>query len=204
MRLTSFPRGHYSRLAAERRMTSLIEREFAAAGEDFVEIDCDWIRAVYDPHQAVTSDDGLRVAYRAISDQGELHWLVFTQGKKRPYHSESLCPFQAFDDARIAMARRRMVRANWADVQALMRDLRFGRARFRVIIGDAYASPLCVMGVRHFLRRVGLSRVQTMSGTILAWLALLDPQLGFVIAQAAQRTGLTVTEPETVLDTATG
>lgn len=191
MHLKSFDRKHFSVLARQRQMTSLLEREIAASGTDFIEIYCDWIRAVYDPSQKVTSDDGLRTAFRAVSDQGELHWLVYTDGKVHPCHSEASCPFDAFEEARFASIRRKAVRSNWAEVETLIRDLRTGRVRFGIELEDAYASPLCAMGVRHFLRRVGLSRARRLPGVALAWLAALDPQLGFVIAQAAHRVGHT-------------
>jgi hypothetical protein len=62
--------------------------------------------------------------------------------------------------------------------------------RFDILIEDAHTSPLCAMGTRHFLRSVGLSGITRLSGFKLAWLMLLEPQLGFVIHQAALREGV--------------
>lgn len=189
----------YERLAQERPMISLIDRDIIALGGDFIPLRSDWISLFYDTGHKVISDDGSQYAYRAITTRGELLWFVFSTGKTRGYHSEETCPFAAFDEARAALAQRREIKSRWSDVQTIARSLRRGRIRFDILIEDAHSSPLCAMGTRHFLRSVGLPGITRLSGVQLAWLMLLEPQLGFVIHQAALREGvLNATGPQSV------
>jgi hypothetical protein len=180
----------YERLARERQMTSLIDRDIIALGGDFIPLRSDWISLFYDTAHKVISDDGSQYAYRAITTRGELLWFVFSTGKSRGYHSEAACPFAAFTEAKTALDQRRQIKARWSDVTSIARDLRCGKMRFDILIEDAHTSPLCAMGTRHFLRSVGLSGITRLSGFKLAWLMLLEPQLGFVIHQAALREGV--------------
>lgn len=184
----------YERLALERQMMSLIDRDIIALGGDFVPLRSDWISLFYDAGHKIVSEDGSQYAYRAITTRGELLWFVFSNGKSRGYHSEASCPFEAFAQARAALDQRRQIKSRWSDVTSVARDLRRGRRRFDILIEDAHTSPLCAMGTRHFLRSVGLSGITRLSGFKLAWLMLLEPQLGFVIHQAALREG--VLKPE--------
>lgn len=180
----------YERLAQERQMMSLIDQDIIALGGDFIPQRSDWISLFYDSAHKVTSDDGSQYAYRAITTRGELLWFVFSNGKARGYHSEADCPFDAFKEARAALAQRRQIKSRWTELQRIARALRRRQARFDILIEDAHSSPLCPMGTRHFLRSVGLSGITRLSGFKLAWLMLLEPQLGFVIHQAALRQGL--------------
>ena len=54
-------------------------------------------------------------------------------------------------------------------------------------IEDAFASPLCTMGVAAFMRRMRISQVKEISGRLAAILMWIDPQVGFVIYQADLR-----------------
>lgn len=180
----------FRRLAHERQMTSLIDRDIIALGGDFIPLRSDWVSLYYDTGYKVCSDDGSQYAYRAITTRGELLWLVFSTGKSRGYHSEASCPVGAFEEAQTALAHRREVKSRWDDVTSVARALRRGSLRFDVLIEDAHNSPLCAMGTRHFLRSVGMSGITRISGFKLAWLMLVEPQLGFVIHQAALREGV--------------
>ena len=177
----------FKSLAADRQMTSLIDKEIIADGGAFTYLRSDWVALYFDSGNVVVSDDGSQSAYRAITTCGEKLWLVFSEGKTRGYHAESDCPFEAFEEARDALTRRRAIRADWDNIKALAQDLRMRRVALDIHIDDAVASPLCAMGTRHFLRRLGMSKVTRISGFKLAWLMLLEPQLGFVIDQAASR-----------------
>lgn len=180
----------FDTLAAERQMTSLIDKEIIASSAPFIFLRSDWVSLYYDPDHVITSDDGSQYAHRAVTLCGEKLWLVFSTGKQRGYHAESSCPFEAFDEARDALDRRRRVKADWDDVRRLARDLRLRRHSLDILIEDAEASPLCAMGTRHFLRAMGIPNLKRISGFKLAWLMLLEPQLGFVITEAAKRRGL--------------
>lgn len=191
----------FKALAAERQMTSLLDKEIVSAGDDFVFLRSDWISLYYDRAHVIRSDDGSQHAYRAITKQGEKLWLVFSRGKTRGYHAECDCPFEAFEAAKDALFRRRQIKANWTDVTRLARDLRLRRLQLDVRIEDAEQSPLCAMGVRHFLRSIGASHLTRMSGFKLAWIMLLEPQLGFVIYQAALRQGVRERSVQTLQET---
>ncbi|SHH48412.1 hypothetical protein [Marivita hallyeonensis] len=180
----------YELLAQERPMVSLIDRDILALGGDFIPLRSDWISLFYDTGHKVTSDDGSQYAFRAITTRGEYLWLVFSAGKTRGYHAETTCPHSAFAEAREALTYRRAVKSRWDDVRAVARALRRGKLRFDVLIEDAMESPLCAMGTRHFLRSFGLSGIKRISGFKLAWMMLIEPQLGFVIYQAALREGV--------------
>lgn len=181
----------FKALAADRQMTSLIDKEIIANGDSFKFIRSDWVPLFYDQGHEVTSDDGSQTAYRAITTMGEKLWLVFSTGKTRGFHAESTCPFDAFVEARDALDRRRAIRRDWDEVEQLGRDLRRRRITMDVRIEDAEASPLCAMGTRHFMRRMGMPRITRASGFIIAWLMLIEPQLGFVLHQAALRENVT-------------
>ncbi|MEM6593556.1 MAG: hypothetical protein AAF672_02120 [Pseudomonadota bacterium] len=177
-------------LAADRQITSLIDKEIISSGQDYVFLRSDCIALYYDRAHIVRSDDGSQHAYRAITKQGEKLWLVFSEGKTRGYHAECDCPFEAFDITRRALQQRRQVKANWNDVRRLARDLRMRRVQLNVRLEDAERSPLCTMGIRHFLRSIGLPNLTRMSGFKLAWMMLAEPQLGFVLHEAAVREGV--------------
>jgi len=177
----------FKALATERQMTSLIDKEIIANGDAFSYLRSDWVSLFYDQANCVTSDDGSQKAYRAITTKGEMLWLVFSKGKTRGYHAECDCPFEAFSEARDALERRRNIRGNWGKVEQLGRQLRRRQIKMDVLIKDAHASPLCAMGARHFLARMGMAKVKRISGFSLAWLMLIEPQLGFVLHQAALR-----------------
>ena len=179
----------FKALAADRQMTSLIDKELIASGDAFTYLRSDWVSLYYDQAHFVTSDDGSQTAYRAVTTSGEMLWLVFSTGKTRGYHAESACPFDAFHEARDALDRRRAVRKNWGEIKQLGQDLRLRRIKMEVRIEDATASPLCAMGTRHFLRRMGMPNLKRISGFGLAWLMLIEPQLGFVLHQASLREG---------------
>ena len=190
----------FKTLAADRQMTSLIDKEIIANGDAFSFLRSDWVSLYFDRANCVTSDDGTQTAYRAITTKGEKLWLVYSTGKTRGYHAESACPFDAFVEARDALDRRRQVRANWDDVKRLGRDLRSRRMTMEVRIEDAHASPLCAMGTRHFLRQMGMARGTRISGFSLAWVMLIEPQLGFVLHQAALREGVSSARTKGLVD----
>jgi hypothetical protein len=177
----------FKALATDRQMTSLTDKEIIANGDSFKYLRSDWVSLYYDQGHCVKSDDGRQTAYRSITTGGEKLWLVFSNGKKRGFHSEHDCPFDAFVEARDALDRRRSIRSNWDEVKQLGHDLRLCRITMNVKTEDAEASPLCAMGTRHFLRRLGMAKIKRISGFSLAWLMLIEPQLGFVLHHAALR-----------------
>lgn len=177
----------WSRLARERQMISLMEKEIIPLVEPFARKRENWVPMWVDLGNRVTCETGQAFALRAISDKGELIWFVRQDGQRLGYHSEETDPFAAMAEARAARNARRQVRQNWDQVKQLRGDVLKGRRKFTVDIEDAYASPLCRLGVDGFMRRLGLGRVKRIPARLLALLAIFDEQVGFVLWQAAKR-----------------
>lgn len=176
-----------TRLAKERQMTSLLEREIVPASGAIQPNRENWVRMWVDTGHVVRGDrPGVR-ATRGIDDRGQLMWLVHRDGKALGYHATAADPVAAIEQAEAAWAHRKAVRQRWREVEALARDLRSGRRSFDVRFEDAAASPLCEVGIRAFLRRVGLSPDGAISGWFAAQLMRVEPQVGFVIYEAARR-----------------
>lgn len=174
-------------LAKQRQMTSLIDQEIASHGTDMTFSKADWVPLYFDRGNAVTSDDGLLTAYRAVTLKGALLWLVFTPGKVRGYHASCDDPFEAMERAEHSWAQRRAVRKDWDTVESTARDLLVGRQRFDVRIEDLKASPLCALGIEGFRSAIGLGRVTRIPGWVAALLMKIEPQMGFVIHAAQHR-----------------
>lgn len=174
-------------LVKERQMLSLMEKEIAIVVGELVQNNENWVKMWVDTGHIVSSDDGKINAFRGIDFNGQLMWLVRHPNKRHGYHSLEADPFDAIAEAQTAWRERARVKAKWSDVQRLSRDLMLGRESFTVTRDDAYNSALCSAGIDAFMKRIGLPNVQTLSGRNVAFLMLLDSQLGFVINSAAER-----------------
>lgn len=186
------------KLAMQRQNTSLMDREIAAASDEIVQELEDWVDAFVDYGHVISFDNGETRAIRAVAmHDGTLFWLVRKTGKSKGFHSDRSDPLAAIEQAEAAWRARKLVRRNWQAVQHLARDLLLGRRRFRVRLEDAYASPLCSMGIAAFMRRMRISHITETPGWFAAVLMRIDPQVGFVIHQAylreTQRTELSGT-----------
>ncbi|MBD3664083.1 hypothetical protein H9Q16_09135 [Sulfitobacter sp. TSTF-M16] len=176
------------RLAMVRQMTSLMEREMLTLSDDLVYERENWINAYIDYGNSASFDGNRTTAYRGVAlADGTLFWLVRHKDKKYGYHSTEDDPLAAVEEAELAWQRRKEIRGQWDQVEALARDLLLGRRTFRVGIEDAYASPLCTMGVEAFLKRLRLQNIREVSGRFAAILMTFDAQVGFVIHQAFLR-----------------
>ncbi len=176
-------------LAKERQMMSLIEREIIGGSDQIVRHSENWVHMWVDTGHRVMSDCGTMVAERGITRGGRLLWLITREGKRHAFHATAQDPFAAFEQANAAQARRREVRGQWATVKRLRRDLLTGRRHMDVTLEDAAASPLCSVGIEAFMSRIGMGRVQRVSGRVAALMMLIEPQVGFVIFEAAARQG---------------
>lgn len=174
-------------LAKERQMTSLIDQDILSASGAIVLHRENWVTMWVDTGNAVFSDCGTMMAERGITEGGRKLWLVSRDGKAKAYHATAEDPFTAFEQADAARAKRRLVRSRWNIVKQLARDLMFGRRAFDVVIADAEASPLCAVGIQAFLSRIGLGGVTRVSGRVAALMMVIEPQVGFVIYEAALR-----------------
>ena len=176
------------KLALQRPMTSLLDRELLAISDDIVEERENWIRAFVDYGHAIQCPNGQATALRALdTSDGSLFWLVRRDGKLHGFHSQAVGPYDAIDEAHAAWQRRRQVKKDWAFVERLMRDVLVGRIQINVRIEDAYNSPLCGMGVDAFLTRMRLGHVRQIPGRMAAILMWIDPQVGFVLHEAYSR-----------------
>ncbi len=177
----------FRKLADARKHASPAERDQAADGRDFEFDDGDGVPVYFDRGNRVVSDDGLHVAYRAVTFRGELLWIVFTSGKPRGYHSDAGDPYDAFEACRQALIRRRLVEADWDEVKALAWKLRFGLARMDIQLRDVQAAAVSCPELRDYARRFGRPGGGTMSGFALAWMMRFQPRLGYVLREAAVR-----------------
>lgn len=173
------------KLAMDRQMTSLIEREIASISSSIVREREDGFDAYVDYDHIVSFDGGETRAYRAVSvSEGTLFWLVRRSGKTKGYYSDCTDPLIAIERAEAAWRNRLLIRKNRDAVDRLARDILLGRRRLRVRLQDAYSSPLCEMGVSAFFRRMRISGVTEIPGWLAAIFMRIEPQVGFVIHQA--------------------
>ncbi|THH36826.1 hypothetical protein E4Z66_07725 [Aliishimia ponticola] len=174
-------------LTLERQMTSLMEREIAALSDELEYNSENWVRMWIDTAQTVHSDCGDITAQRGIDETGQLLWMVRHVDRKHGYHSPEADPVAAMEEAQIAWDRRRAVRKNWSEITALASDLRSGKRSMTVLISDAENSPLCAVGIRSFLTRIGMPNISRAPGRLVGLMMLIEPQVGFVIHEAAER-----------------
>ena len=178
------------KLALQRPMTSLIEKEILATSDAIVTDASNWVTMWVDTGHAVTVDRGVTAAYRGICTDGRLLWLVRHIDRQHGYHSTEADPLAAIEQAEQAWVMRKIVRQRWAEVEEVARELRAGRMRFDVTLEDAKASPLCTVGIEGFLNRMRLNRVSRVSGRVAGLLMHVEPQVGFVIDVAYRRSVL--------------
>lgn len=175
------------KLAMQRAMTSLIDKEIIADSDEFVLETANWVTMWVDTGHVVSFDGGRTNGYRGIDIQGQLMWLVRHEDKQHGYHSLETDPLAAIEEAEHAWAARKEVRQRWDVVERVARHLIMGRQKFSVTRQDAVASPLCMVGIDSFLRRMRLAQVQRVSGRVAALLMQVEPQVGFVIDVAHRR-----------------
>lgn len=181
-----------------RQMTSLIERDLALATNDVKRETVNWVPMWVDWGHTVRSDCSTATAMRAITNRGELLWYVRHDTKKHGYHALQDDPFDAINEAMEAWRKRRFVRYQWVDVRRLARDLLLGRQKLTVTLEDAEHSALCTLGIKWFRHRLHLTHKTTLSGRTAAALMKIEPQLGFVIYEAAVREGIWSTKPSDI------
>ncbi len=181
-----------SKLCMQRKMTPIIDRHLAVATTKFEKNTENWVHMWLDPDQVVKNECGEVTAHRGITVQGELLWLVRHKDKKMGYHSAAIDPIAGIEEALFAWEERRRIRQRWDEVELLAKAARKGQYRQTVHIEDAFASPLCETGVRHFMTRIGLRRytrpgVGRLSARNVARLMRLEQQAGFVLMTAFER-----------------
>lgn len=181
-------RAAISALLDTRDGVSLLERDLAMAASIERET-ADWVPMWVDRDHAVRSNRLEATAYRAITDDGILLWYVCRDGKAKGYHSVAPTALAAFADAADKWARRREIKKNWGCLKRLRQDLLLGRVSFAVTLDDAHASGLCVLGIKGFMRRVGISGRTQISGRLAALLMCVESQVGFALYEAAVARG---------------
>ena len=177
-----------TRLVKQRQMMSLMEKEMVIATGELVFDDENWVKMWVDTGHGIISDDGSCVAYRGIDMNAHLLWLVRRPNYKHGYHAATSCPFDAITEAQVAWAERARVRKRWPMVKQIARDLISGQQSFDVTREDARKSALCGVGIDAFMTRLWMPDKQVISGRIAASLMVIEPQLGFVIYAAYERT----------------
>ncbi|MEM7642225.1 MAG: hypothetical protein AAF366_06815 [Pseudomonadota bacterium] len=147
----------------------------------------DWVSAWVDPQNRATNPSGTVTACRAISMSGRLLWLVRKSGLRRAYHSREMDAEAAIADAENAWQRREDQKIFKPQVRTIVSDLRWLRTRHRVLIDDAYQSPLCNEGIDSFLDTLRISGFRSYPGWLVGWLFAIDRQVGFVLWEAHLR-----------------
>lgn len=174
-----------------REGASLLERDLAHVAS-LQRLTVDWVPMWVDRDHAVRSDKLSATAYRAITDDGVLLWYVCRDEKRVGYHSIAPTAVAAFADAAEKWARRREIKRNWDRLKRLRTDLILGRTSLTVTLDDAHASGLCVLGIKGFMRRVGIAGRTQISGRLAAMLMFVEPQVGFAIHESAVARGVFV------------
>lgn len=172
----------------DRQMTSLMDRAFLSVGPHLVRDQSNWVGCWMDTGYRVGADTGDIEAVRAVTDAGQLIWMVRHPDKTFGYHADANDPFAAMAQARCAWARRREIKSRWAEVKALRREVIAGRRKLVVHIDDARDAGLCDLGIRGFLRALGQGARVQMPGRVLAVLSYFEKQAAYALWAAHVRT----------------
>jgi len=96
--------------------------------------------------------------------------------------------YDATAQAEVARAERARVREQWPLVKQIAQELLTGQRTFNVTRDDAQRSALCNAGIDAFVDRIWMPNQHAISGRMAASLMVIEPQLGFVIFAAYERT----------------
>ena len=176
-----------ARLIGERNRT--VEQKNATIKDLFelVRNTDDWVKVWVDEGQYVRDDASKVTATRAITDEGQLIWMVKLDGKRFSYHATSTLARDAFEEAKEAREKRRLVTKRWTEVKQLRRDILLGRRRLRVTIEDAKNAGLCTLGINGFLKKTGMGQKPDYPAFILMLVSLFDRQVAFPVFAAHLR-----------------
>ena len=175
-------------LVMDRQMTSLIDRAFLSVGPHLVRDTSNWVGCWMDTGYRVRADAGDIEAVRAITDAGQLIWMVRHPEKTFAYHADATDPFAAMVQAKQAWAKRREIKSRWTEVKALRREVMAGRRKLVVHVEDARDAGLCDLGIRGFLRALGQGDRVRMPGRMLAGLSYFEKQAAYALWAAHVRT----------------
>ena len=168
-------------------MTSLVDKVFLSEGPHLERDRSNWVGCWLDHGYRVLDDAGQVQAVRGITDRGQLIWMVLHPGKRFGYHADARDPHAAIAQARDAWARRRMIKSRWDEVVALRRAVVAGRIKVLVHIEDARDAGLCELGIRGFMRAIGMGERVRMSGRALALASYMEPQAAYALFAAHLR-----------------
>lgn len=146
-----------------------------------------WVTCWIDRHQTVNSADGTSTASRAITDRGEMIWVVRRSGQPRIYHSPKVAPFEALADAHKALTEWHRVKLLWSEVRKLRRQVLSGAMNFHLTAEDVYRSALSPVSVQSCLRWFGMTHRASLSARNTALLSYLDEDALFCLWTAFER-----------------
>ena len=181
---------HVARKLALKRLRSEFQTHLKAqtpSSSQMIRNTDDWVKVWIDPVQTIRDDVAKATAQRAITDEGHVIWMVFRDNRKRAFHANVKTPEEAFQIAKTAVERRRLVAKNWNELKELRRDILMFRSRMRPTLKDAEQAGLCDLGVQGFLNRLGLGHRQDCSGYLLAVASLFDRQIAYPLWIARAR-----------------
>ncbi len=146
-----------------------------------------WVRVWMDEGQKVRDEPNRCTATRAITDDGQLIWMVHVDGKRFAYHADGHTAADAFSQAAEARARRRAVSRCSAELRRLRRKILLGRIKVRPTVADARQAGLCELGITGFLARSRLGERADYPGYFLALMSLVDRQIAYPLLTAHAR-----------------
>lgn len=147
-----------------------------------------WVRTWVDLEHQVADADSSRIAYRAITESGQLIWMVETPGRKFAFHANALLPEDAFVQAEQARIARRGIAKRWNDVRVLRRQVLLGSVRLTASLEDARSAGLCELGIQGFLKKIGYAGATHVSGRLLMLISYFDRQVAYPVYMAHLRT----------------
>ena len=147
-----------------------------------------WVSALIDETHFFRDEKLRMTAYRAVTKHGQLIWYVFRDGRRVGYPASAGAPATAISEARSIEAARKDASIHWSRVRSFARDLRKGRTHETILLSDAYAAPLSAVSVEGFREAFGLTAYKSMSGRVMAMLAVCDERVAFVLYAAMVRT----------------
>ena len=150
-----------------------------------------WVRCWVDTGHRVIHRSGRFIATRAITDTGRMIWVVDAESGDLPFHSARETAEEACREAANARRARRALAMRGGEFIALRWRILTGRTRLAVTVEDAVRAGVSILTVQGFLRRFGLWKRDGIPARPLAVLSLLDPQVGYAVFAAHERTHAT-------------
>lgn len=176
------------RLIDDRSGSGAIDFQLSLDGKSSIKRNTDnWVRTWVDMEHRVEDNGSECIAYRAITDAGQLIWMVERPGRKYAYHADAARPEDAFRQASRARQNRRDLSRQWNSVKVLRRQVMLGSVCLTASLDDARNAGLCELGIQGFLSRIGCGGATHVSGRVLMLISYFDRQVSYPVFNAYLR-----------------